>query len=131
MRREFSLPEGDSEFLDAGGFLWETVNSGGNWVLIHEFPIPPGYNTEKSSIALRIDAGYPIAQIDMVYFFPALQRSDGRPINALSGHAMDGKQWQRWSRHRTPANPWRPEVDDISTHISLVQHWLEREFQIR
>ncbi len=131
MRREFSLPEGDSEFLDAGGYAWETIKSNGNWLLLHNFPVPDGYTLKESSIALRIDAGYPTAQIDMVYFFPQLQRADGKPINALSVHPVDGKQWQRWSRHRTPTNPWRAEVDDISTHVSLVRHWLEREFQIR
>lgn len=64
----------------------------------------------------------------MVYFFPALQRSDGKAIGGLTPHTILGQQWQRWSRHYTPANPWRVGEDDLSTHLTLIDHWLRREF---
>ena len=131
MRREFILPEEDVEYLDATGLSWETVASNGNWVVIHNLPVPDGYNVKETSVALRIDAGYPTSQIDMAYFYPHLSRQDGKPIGALAMINFDGKHWQRWSRHRTPSNPWRPEVDNIGTHMLLVSHWLEREFNLR
>ena len=132
MRRQFHLPENDTEYLDTSNLQWETIlEAGHRWLLIHEYSIPTGYNHEKVSVALRIDPGYPNSQIDMAYFSPHVQRRDGKPIGALSMQVLDGKQWQRWSRHRTGANPWRPDVDDISTHMGLTQHWLEREFLIR
>ncbi|MBX9746205.1 MAG: hypothetical protein K2X34_04840, partial [Hyphomonadaceae bacterium] len=52
---------------------------------------------------------------------------DGRAIGALAHDDFDGKTWQRWSRHRTPANRWRPGIDGLSTHFALVQEWLARE----
>ncbi|MCH8902858.1 MAG: hypothetical protein IIA45_02965 [Bacteroidetes bacterium] len=131
MRRQFNLPEQDVEYLESTGYSWETITENGNWVLISCYSVPKGYNVTEVTTALRIDPGYPIGQIDMVYFLPHLSRSDGRPIGALAIQQFDGKQWQRWSRHRTPENPWRPEVDCISTHMTLVDHWLEREFKLR
>lgn len=131
MRRQFNLPEQDIEYLESIGNPWESIILDGNWVLIHNYPVPTGYNFIEVSIALRIDAGYPVSQIDMVYFYPHLARQDGKPIGALAIQQIDCRQWQRWSRHRTPINQWRPEVDCIATHISLVDYWLVREFQIR
>jgi hypothetical protein len=63
----------------------------------------------------------------MVWFEPALVLTSGRAIGALSSHTIDGTTWQRWSRHRTAQNPWRPGVDDVSTHLGLVDDWLSRE----
>lgn len=125
MRKQFVLPESDTEFLDSLGLQWETIN--GNWLILHQFPVPEGYNVSVVSVALMIPPGYPIAQIDMAYFSPHLARVSGRGIGALSFQNIDGKIYQRWSRHRTGENPWRPGVDDISTHLSLVRNWFERE----
>lgn len=132
MRREFDLPEADRNHLDARETPWETiVERGVHWLLIHDFEIPPGYNQRRVTAALRIDGGYPSTQIDMVYFEPHLARSDGQKVNNLSNQQIDDRQFQGWSRHRTKANPWREGVDDVSTHLVLVRHWLKREFEIR
>lgn len=131
MRQDFHLPEQDVEYLESSGYSWETVKQNGNWVIIYDYPVPSGYNHDKVAAALRIDAGYPISQIDMVYFKPHLSRLDKKPIGALALQNIDSEQWQRWSRHRTAQNPWRPEVDCLATHMGLVENWLLREFQIR
>lgn len=131
MRRQFNLPEEDTEYLNSSGYGWETIAESGNWVIVHDYPVPDGYNVSHVSVALKIETGYPTTQIDMAYFFPQLSRKDGKPIGALTAIGLDGKQWQRWSRHRTGNNPWRVGVDDICTHLAFVMHWLEREFQIR
>jgi hypothetical protein len=132
MRRQIDLPERDVDFLTASGFPWETLGAQGTGhVLIHEFPPPPCYTEKKVTVALKIDAGYDDTQIDMAYFFPALVRIDGKPIGALASTTIDGKKFQRWSRHRTPANPWRPGEDYIGTHMALVEEWLIREFTLR
>lgn len=130
MRREFELPEIDREFLESFGRSWETIKTGnGRWLLIHQFPIFSGYNVSEAIAALLIEQNYPDTQLDMVYFFPALSRQDGRSINNLSGHPIDGKDFQRWSRHRTDKNPWRSGEDYLGTHIALVTEWLSREFR--
>lgn len=128
MRKEFALPEEDTEYLESTGLEWECINDGRHkWLLVHSFPVPDGYNVNEVSVALRIDPGYPISQIDMAYLFPALILTNGKNIAALASQPIDGRIWQRWSRHRTGQNPWRSGIDNISTHLQLVTHWFERE----
>lgn len=130
LRRQFNLPAQDLEFLTSVGLAWETtIENGQHWVLFKDYPIRPEYAQGKVDVALLLPPGYRDCQIDMVYFFPGLTRIDGKPINATAGMVIDGKNWQRWSRHRTESNPWRPGVDDISTHMRLVDYWLEREIR--
>jgi hypothetical protein len=128
LRRDFRLPLLDEQYLDSLGLPWEAMKDGGLlWLIVHDWNIDVGYNVRTVRIALQIPGGYSDNQIDMVYFFPALERADRRPIATISSQPIYGEIYQRWSRHRTPANPWRPGVDDISTHLTLVDEWLRRE----
>ena len=130
LRREFALPEDDETHLDARGLPWETIVApGGRWLLLHQFPVPAGYNHQTATVAIQITGGYPTAALDMVYVDPALARTDGRAIGALAAMPIDGKIFQRWSRHRTSGNPWRPGIDDIAAHLALVEEWFAREFR--
>lgn len=128
MRRQFSLPAEDTDWLESTGRTFELVSEGGLRVIMKGVPVPSGYNTASVDVYVRIDPGYPDTQIDMAYFYPPLARQDGKPIGATSGDEFDGKSWQRWSRHRTSANPWRPGVDNLATHFELINEWLAREF---
>lgn len=132
LRRDFVLLEEDEEFLNSLGSPWEAVKVGNvNWVYIHGYQVVKGYNVNTATIAFRMIGGYPIAQLDMVYFYPKLSRADGQLVNCLSDLALDGKIFQQWSRHRTTANTWRPGIDNLSTHYPLVEAWLLKEFEKR
>ena len=127
-RCQFHLPAEDLEWLETIPSEFELVAENGVLrVVLYGFPIPPGYQRREADLNVRIESGYPDTQLDMVYVHPPLERADGRSIVALANDAFDGKQWQRWSRHRTPANPWRPGVDNLATHFGLVEHWFLRE----
>lgn len=129
MRLEFELCQLDREFLECFARPWEALMvEKARWLLIHQYPIPSGYNVTEAIAAFLLEQNYPTTQIDMVYFYPALSRKDGRSINNLSSQSLDGKEFQRWSRHRTPQNPWRPDEDYLGTHATLVDDWLRREF---
>ena len=128
LRRQFTLPSADEQYLDSLNLEWETVRDLGQlWLVIHGWRLPHGYNVATVRVALQIPGGYADSQIDMVYFFPPLERTNRRSIGALSSQLICGENYQRWSRHRTAANPWRPGVDDVSTHLTLVDDWLSRE----
>lgn len=130
IRQDFLLPEADGAYLNDLGLPWETVLDGQTrWLKIHEWVLPAGYDRPTVSVALLIPAGYSDSQIDMVYFNPGLSRLDGKAIGALSSQIIVGETWQRWSRHRSAINPWRPGEDDISSHLTLVDDWLRREFE--
>ena len=130
LRRDFDLLAQDENFLEEYGRPWETIVDGSQWVLIHEFPTHDGYNHARVTAAIRMETGYPNAELHMVYFFPALARKDGRPIGKTEAtQVVDGKTYQRWSRHRTAKNPWRAGVDGLDTHVFLIEDWLAREFE--
>ena len=127
---QFKLAEEDEECLAARGLLWEALlENNTRWLIIRGYPVTEGYNARMVDVALRIPPSYPDDQIDMVYFLPALALTSGKGIKALTPLQIDGKQYQQWSRHRTAANPWRPGLDNICTHLLQVDSWLERELR--
>lgn len=130
LRRQFDLLPQDQVFLEEYGLPWETIVDGSQWVLIHEFPTYEGYNHPHVTAAIRMETGYPNTELNMVYVFPALARQDGRQIGATnSPQTIDGKSYQRWSRHRTAENPWKIGRDSLGTHVILVEDWFAREFE--
>jgi hypothetical protein len=128
MRQQFNLPQEDMEWLETQGKPFELVEEGGVLrSVLYGIPIPDGYNVAAADAHVRIEAGYPDTQIDMIYFTPSLALKNGKQIGALSSDTFDSKEWQRWSRHRTGENPWRPGIDNLATHFALALEWLERE----
>lgn len=130
MRRGFQLPEEDEEGLAASGRQWEAIVEGqAKFLIVANYPIPEGYDHRSVTAALKIPPAYPDEQIDMVYFYPPIALTSGRAIPNLSPLGIDNKTYQQWSRHRTEANPWRPGLDNISTHFLQVDSWLRRELR--
>jgi len=131
LRRQFDLPEEDRTFLDEYGCQWETIIDGSHWVLLHGFPTRhAGYNHQTVTAAIRIETGYPKAALNMVYFYPSLARNDGRSISKTeAAQAIDGKTFQRWSRHYTNKNPWVIDEHNLGTHVWTIEDWLMREFE--
>ncbi len=128
MKRDFQLPEEDVECLEALGIKWEAIKVGDvKWVIFHEYPIPEGYKVRSADVALRIPPSYPDEQIDSASFLPSLELLNGKGIKNLTMIPVDEKQYQQWSRHRTAVNPWRPGLDNIRSHLLLVDTWLKRE----
>lgn len=130
-RRDFEVGEEDRDYLDSLGLRWDAIREGNTqWILIRRLPVPDGYTIDVTDAGVQLPPGYPDAQIDMAYFHPALVRKDGGTINATQVTVnLEGKPYQRWSRHRTAENPWRRGVDGVVTHVELVKHWLQREFK--
>ena len=125
-RRDFTLPETDIDYINGLGMSWETLKDRGMWVIIYDYPVPEGYTVKAADIALMIPPSYPAAEIDMAYFHPQLQKTSGKPIRAITARSIDGRTFQRWSRHRQKGE-WRPGIDDISTHLALVGNWLVKD----
>ena len=76
-----------------------------------------------------VAAGIPRAALDMVFVFPHLARTDGREIGATTARQrIGGHEFQRWSRHYTPENPWVVGVDGVERHVLSIEDWFRREF---
>ena len=96
-RKQFALPEEDATALDAGGYNWEAVNSGGTWLIVRGFKLPAsGFTPAEASVAISIPSGYPTSPLDMAFFYPPIRRTDGRPIaNTEASASIEGVNWQR------------------------------------
>lgn len=128
----FKLPEEDFQYLKSSPYIIDTIVEGNKrWIIFREFKIPKGYNVETADLAILLPPHYPTTRLDMMYFYPPLARKDSAPIGALSNQSIEGKRYQRWSRHRTAANKWNPEVDNIESHIDLMVSCLIAEFDKR
>lgn len=127
-KKHFQLSSEDTQFLESMGLPWDAITENGiQRIVIYDFPLPTGYSSDKVNVNMRLESGYPDVQIDMAYMYPAISRLDNKPINATAPDMFNGLQWQRWSRHRTSANPWRPGIDNISTHVSAIKQWFKSE----
>jgi hypothetical protein len=123
-RRVAPVLDQDRLFLDRYGLRWEVITDGSTWVLLHDFPLPIGYSADRVIVAIRLESGYPITALDMMYVYPAITRVDGKLVPQTNCvQPLDGKQYQRWSRHRTPANPWVPGEDSVETHVYLIEEY--------
>lgn len=130
LANDFDMLEVDIAYLNNLGLPWETVASAGRqWLLIHDYPLRKGYTPATVLLALDIPKDYPAAQIDMFYFSPFVDRMDGQPIASTQVRAViNNVEFQGWSRHRNGVSPWNPNVDNVATHLALVDSCLDREF---
>lgn len=127
-RRAVELLEQDRLFLEGLGRPWEVVQEGSIWVLMHDFPLPEGYTEHRVTLAIRIESGYPVAPLDMMYLYPKVRRKDGQHIGASDVlQQLDQKEFQRWSRHRGPDNLWKSGEDSLETHVYLMEEALCNE----
>lgn len=127
----FSLLEVDARGLDLLNHRWSTlVDNGRRWLLLHDVPLPPGYVVTQTTLAIEMPTAYPMAELDMFYCRPALERCDGKPIpqTQVTEH-IQGEAYQRWSRHRGGSSPWRPGADNVITHLALIEASLLREVE--
>ena len=129
-RRDFALPQEDLEWLNNNSGRFELVAEGG--VLPWFFTVSECRPATTTARLTSTSASNPATQTPRSTWSTstrALERADGRPVPATCVEPFDGKEWQRWSRHRTPANPWRPGIDNLATHFGLVEHWFLRELK--
>ncbi len=109
------------QFGDSG---WEWLQEpGASGILIPNYPVPVGYGPDQADLMLLIPEGYPASGIDMFYFDPHVKRLDGHEIHALAVACHFGRNWQMWSRHYE----WRPGIDNISTHLTVMRNQLQSE----
>ena len=121
------LPEEDMEYLDAHyPSQWKKTSEGNGkyGLIIEDFSLPNGYTVKKSTLMILIPSGYPGSGLDMFYFDPPLNRSDGQVIGCSDSiETHFARQWQRWSRHYQ----WNPGSDFLVKHIEYVRNELEKE----
>ena len=130
-RRDFALLDVDEDHLDQFAVRWETiVDSGRRWLIVDSYRVPTGYTSGETKLALEIPGTYPGSQIDMFYCYPPLALASSREIPATQVRAtVQGVEFHGWSRHRGSASEWKVGVDNVVTHLALVESALQKEVE--
>ncbi len=130
-QRAFALLPADEAGLAERGLTWSTsVDQGRRWLVLHDVVLPAGFDTAAATIAMEVPPSYPAGEIDMFYVHPHLARLDGVTIPQTQiAQPIDGRSFQRWSRHRGALAPWRPGRDSVLTHLALIDASLAREVE--
>lgn len=123
LRRDFNLLEKDETYLERRNLAWETlIRNRKRWLILRKFSLPNGYDKDSVSIAMDIPDTYPAAAMDMFYCFPSLKLENGRsPDKTDAQIEIEGKQYQRWSRHLNGATRWNPQTDSVISHIAFIE----------
>ena len=129
-RRDFYLPDEDTQFLDNLGLVWEAIQDGNaRGVVLYDFLMPVPFRPDSLNMKFNIPLDYTGgAALDMFVTDRHVTRSDGKGIERLTeSHVFDNKKWWQWSRHYPKSTKWRSGINSLATHISYVQHILNQE----
>ena len=125
------LPSDDEGFRRRGFAPRRVVESGRRWLIFDVYPLPKGLSPQAVAIALEIPPSYPRAEIDMFYCHPEVRRDDGRAIPQTEAReTIEGRSYQRWSRHRGAQSRWDARADTVLTHLTLVDGALAVESRV-
>ena len=126
--RTFALLSVDEAHLGRLGLRWETVTEGQRrFLLIHNYPVPEGYNVDRVVLGLEIPPDYPGVAVYGFFTCPPLRRKSGHPIpNPRPDAEIRGQVYSGWSRYRSPVQ-WDANVDNVVTQLVLVETSLARE----
>jgi hypothetical protein len=119
------LPATDLEYLRERipGYS-VTPEAGLLCVLMPQFELGEGFSLARSDLLIRLAPGYPDVLPDMWWFSPPIQRSDGKAIacTQVREHHLQ-RDWQRWSRHLTPAQ-WKSGIDGLESYVAIIRREL-------
>lgn len=126
--RTFALLPVDEAHLGRLGLRWETVADGQRrFLLIHNYPVPAGYNVDRVVLALEIPPDYPGVAVYGFFTCPPLRRTSGHLIpNPRPDAEIRGQLYSGWSRYRSPLQ-WDANIDNVVTQLVLVETSLARE----
>ncbi|MDC4974113.1 hypothetical protein OHW14_01405 [Acinetobacter baumannii] len=128
---QFEVLQKDSEYLkQVFGDFRTIIDQGRRWLIVENYELPEGYSHKQITLAFEIPSLYPQAEIDMFYTCPRIYLPNGvTPSCTEVDQIIEGKIYQRWSRHRSQVSQWNPAIDSVVTHFSLIEESLLREVQ--
>jgi hypothetical protein len=122
------LPAADVEVLKARK-LKAKARLVGNEIhlVIVDYPVPAGYDHGETDLLLRLPRQWPDGVPDMFWTAPHLKIAANGAWPNASGHLMDidGRKWQRWSRHYR--DRWRPGVDGLENLLVIVNREMAKD----
>ena len=108
LRAEVEMLRAEHPSLQCGADL--------DWVLIADFPLPPGWNRERTRLLLLVPSGYPQIPPDNFYVDVGLRTSGGAMPGSYSEPVGQiGDNWGQFSWH-AEMESWRPAPEPAAGH---------------
>ena len=94
-------------------------------LVLRSFPFGDGYNRPVADLLLRIPRTYPDSGPDMFWTIPELTLASGSaPQSAESMENYIGKQWRRFSWHKSA---WNPAIDNLHGYLEFIRRRLREK----
>jgi Prokaryotic E2 family E len=122
------LPAADVEAVRARGLKASAHISGQEiHLIIRDYPLPAGFDHEKTVLLLRLPRQWPDGAPDMFWTDPHVKIAASGAWPIASAHLMviDSRTWQRWSRHYR--DRWRAGVDRLENLLLIVNREIGRD----
>jgi hypothetical protein len=121
-----SLPAADAAYLKERFATHQMAAEAGMvCVVIPQWPLPGGLDSDASDLLIRLSPGYPDVAPDMWWFSPPVRRADGQELPATNVFENYlGRRWQRWSRH-FKGGQWQSGVDGLESYLALIRQNIE------
>jgi hypothetical protein len=122
------LPAADVKVLKARKVLAKATIVGNEiHLVILDYPVPAGYDHATTDLLLRLPRQWPDGTPDMFWTAPHLKIAASGSWPNASAHLMDidGRRWQRWSRHYR--DRWRVGVDGLENLLVIVNREMAKD----
>src|SRR5579859_5412412 len=95
-----------------------TIGDNLEWVIVEEYPVPPGWTKTSTGLMVLIPSGYPMTPPDNFYADNDLKLvGDAQLTNADYNVPQIGRSWLRFSYHIEAG--WNPHADLLQGHNLL------------
>ncbi|MFN3689634.1 MAG: E2/UBC family protein [Fimbriimonadales bacterium] len=103
----------------------------GSWVVIKDFPLPPGYNYEQTDVLILLPPNYPQTPPDWFYVDDNLRLADGKKPSHVfynetrfdpnrARRAIDAPpQMKGWTACCLHIHSWKPAANPLEGHSLL------------
>ena len=93
--------------------------SGWRFLVISDYPLPPGFTPAQVQLLVKLPPGFPDAAPDMFWVYPAVRTPGGCNPRSTSNERLLGKDWQRFSWHLAPG-VWKPGVSTLRDFLRCI-----------
>lgn len=92
---------------------------GWSFLVVSGYPLPAGFQPATVDLLVKLPPGFPDAQPDMFWVYPAVKTANGSLPRATCMESLLDKQWQRFSWHLA-AGAWQPGVSTLRDFMRCI-----------
>jgi hypothetical protein len=93
--------------------------SGWSFLVISGYRLPTGFQPGTVDLLIKLPPGFPDAQPDMFWVYPAVKTANGSLPRATCMEPLLGRQWQRFSWHLA-GGAWQPGVSTLRDFMRCI-----------